>query len=56
MATYRLYCLNERQEIVASHWVRAGTDEEAIALVKKEHSTSRCELWLEKRLVAKIET
>lgn len=56
MATYRLYCLGKRDEIIASHWVKAPTDEEAIEMVKREHPNARCELWLEKRLVAEIET
>jgi hypothetical protein len=56
VATYRLYCLDEREEIIASHWIRAATDQDAIELVKKEHPASKCELWFEKRLVASFET
>lgn len=56
MATYRLYCLGRREEIVASHWVRAQTDDDAIELVKKQHPDSKCELWLGQRLVAQFES
>ena len=56
MTAYRLYCLGDRDEIIASHWVKAPTDEEALEMVKKEHPNSRCELWHGKRLIAEVET
>jgi hypothetical protein len=56
MLTYRVYCIGEPGEIIASHWVTAKSDEEAVAAVREEHPNSRCELWLGERLVAELQT
>ena len=54
MAMYRLYCLNDDENVVESHWIEAVSEDEAIENVKKNHPNSRCEIWLGKRLVAEI--
>jgi len=51
---YRLYCLNDDENVVESHWIEAVSEDEAIENVKKNHPNSRCEIWLGKRLVAEI--
>ena len=56
MHTYRVYCLGKGDEVTASHWVRAKTDEEAVATVREEHPNSRCELWFGDRFVAELQT
>lgn len=54
--TYRLYCLGGKDEITASHWIRASTDEEAVERAKIEHPGSHCELWYGTKLVAAFRT
>ena len=52
--TYRLYCLNEADEVVASEWINAVDEEEAIRAAKENHPDAHCELWLGERLIAKL--
>ena len=56
MTMYRLYCLNDEGGVVASHWIQAPSEEEAVEHAKKNHPDTRCEIWLGKRLVAEIES
>ena len=55
MTDYRLYCLDGDGHIGRAHWVRADSDDEALAQARKLRPPAhRCELWLKKRLVAKL--
>ena len=56
MAAYRLYCLNREGSISTADWIEADDDQEAIAKAPelKRHGL-KCEVWQEKRLVAKLD-
>ena len=56
MPAYRLYCMSDEGEIIASHWIQASSDEDAVEAAKKEYVDRRCELWIGDRLVAEFET
>ena len=52
---YRLYCMNGDGHIGLADWIRADTDESAIAqarILKPE--MQKCEIWQRDRLVAKL--
>ena len=55
MAMYRVYCLNSDGAVSASHWIEARSDADVIETTKKDHPDTRCEIWLGKQLVAKID-
>lgn len=55
MASYRYYCLDGSGHVSLADWIEADTDEAAIAQVQAMMpALSRCEIWQNKRLVAKI--
>ena len=57
MADYRIYSLTEAGKIGFADWIRASTDEQAIARARNMRpSAHKCELWLESRLVAILNT
>jgi len=55
MASYRVYCLDGADCIGFADWVEANSDDEAIDRVRemKPHA-HLCEVWLERRMVAKL--
>lgn len=55
MASYRFYCLDGSGHVTHADWIEAGTDDAAIAQIRAmKPAPSRCEIWQNKRLVAKI--
>lgn len=54
MGTYRLYCLNDKREVVAAHWIDAASDEEAVNVAKTRHPDATCEVWRGTMLVATV--
>ena len=55
LKTYRVYCYDAAQKAVTADWLKACTDEEAIAEAKARGFGSKCEIWDGKRLVAALE-
>lgn len=55
MADYRLYCLDGVGKVSSAEWFEADDDEAAIEVAKETHEGSECELWLGKRLVARLD-
>lgn len=52
MENYTLFCLDKAGLDVASQWIEAASDDEAIALARnKARHAAKCELWLRNRLV-----
>jgi len=52
---YRIYTYDGIRRIVTSDWIKASSDEEAIAHARALAST-RCELWDGDRLIAELGT
>ena len=53
MQSYRLYCLDGGR-IIKGEWLDAPGDAEAIESARSKNSDVDCELWLGKRLVARL--
>lgn len=51
---YRYYCLDGTGRLHDAEWIRAASDEEAIAQIEAKHPGATCEIWQGKRLVAAI--
>ena len=51
---YRYYCLDSTGHLYGAEWFDAETDEDAIAQIEVKHPDGMCEIWQDKRLVAKI--
>jgi hypothetical protein len=57
MRSYRLYCLDSAGKIHFADWIKASTDEEAVAIGREKKSgASKCEVWEGSRLVASLDT
>jgi hypothetical protein len=54
MAHYRLYCVDGAGKITRAQFVEAGSDEDAIMIVRSFKESVKCELWLRDRLIATI--
>jgi hypothetical protein len=55
MAYYRLYCLDGAGHIGFADWFEAKDDDAAIAQARKLRADAQvCEVWQEKRLVARL--
>jgi len=54
MPDYRLYCLDGANKISRAEWIDAKSDEDAIMIARSHEKPVTCELWLGKRLVARI--
>lgn len=52
---YRVYCYDGSRNIVTADFLKAASDEEAIAKAKAGGFGSMCEIWDGKRLVAQLE-
>jgi hypothetical protein len=56
MAAYRLYCLDGVGRIASADWLEALSDEEAVELARGRMGVApKCEVWLQHRMVAKID-
>lgn len=53
--TYRVYCYDGARNIVTADFLKASSDEEAIANAKAAGFGSMCEIWDGTRLVAQLE-
>ena len=53
-AHYRYYCLDGAGHLHEAEWIKAASDEDAIAKIEAMHPGSRCEIWEGNRLVAQI--
>lgn len=51
---YRYYCLDSTGHLHSAEWFHAESDDEAIARIEAERPDSTCEIWHNKRLVAKL--
>ena len=52
---YRVYCYDAAHKVVTADWLKAASDEEAIALAHARGFGSKCEIWDGKRMVAQLE-
>lgn len=51
---YRYYCFDSVGRLHDAQWFYAESDEDAVAQIEAKHPDSTCEIWEEKRLVAKL--
>ena len=52
---YRIYALDDGEQIRLADWIQAEDDAEAIEKARRlEHGALRCEIWLRNRLVASL--
>ena len=51
---YRYYCFDSTGNLYGAEWFDAESDEDAIAQVETKHPDGLCEIWQDRRLVAKI--
>jgi hypothetical protein len=52
---YRIYCADGAGSIGMADWIQADSDEDAILKARElRPDAHRCEIWLKKRLVARI--
>jgi hypothetical protein len=54
MAHYRLYCFDHKRKISTAEWIKAESDQEAIAIAQSMNLSCDCELWLSDRLVVEL--
>lgn len=52
--TYRYYCLDGVGHLHLAEWFEAENDENAVAIIERMHPDGRCEIWQDRRLVAKV--
>lgn len=52
--TYRVYCYDGASKVVTADFIKASSDEEAIAKAEARGFGSKCEIWDGKRLVAQL--
>ena len=52
---YRAYYFDAKQRILTADWVKADTDEQALADVQAGEFGTKCEIWDGQRLVAQLE-
>lgn len=53
--TYRVYSFDLSRKAVTADFLKATSDEEAIAIAEASDFGTKCELWDGRRLVAQIE-
>lgn len=51
---YRIYCYDGARRIVTSDWIKADSDEEAVAKARQQGFGTKCEIWDRNRLVASL--
>ena len=54
LETYRYYCLDGTGKLHNAELITAASDEDAIAQLEAKHPDALCEIWQDKRLVAKL--
>jgi hypothetical protein len=54
--TYRVYCFDAAQKNVTADFIKAASDEEAIAKAEAAGYGTKCEIWDGSRLVAELES
>ena len=54
VATYSLYCLDGVGKVASADWIDAESDEEALKEAERLSGGRTCELWANKRLVARL--
>jgi hypothetical protein len=54
MTDYRLYCMDGAGHIGSGEWMQAGSDDEALAIVRAKKLLVSCELWDGNRLVGRV--
>ena len=52
---YRAYFFDAKQRVLTADWVKAETDDAAIANVEAGNYGTKCEIWDGERLVAQLE-
>jgi acyl-coenzyme A thioesterase PaaI-like protein len=52
---YRVYRFDPGTKVVTADFIRASTDEEAIAEARATEFGTKCEVWHGRRLVAELE-
>jgi hypothetical protein len=52
--SYRYYCLDGTGKLHNAEWFEADSDADAVAQVEARHPDGLCEIWLGKRLVARV--
>jgi len=55
LADYRLYCLDGANKVASAEWIEADDDEAAIEAATDMLNGYRCELWQDRRLVARLD-
>ena len=55
LKTYRIYCFDIALRAVTADFIKAATDEEAVAEAQARGFGSKCEIWDGRRLVAQLE-
>ena len=53
--TYRVYTFDRARTAVSADLIRAATDEEAVAAAEASALGHKCEVWDERRLVARLD-
>ena len=53
--SYRIYCYDAANQVVTADFVKAPSDEAAIAKVQAMGFGTKCEIWDGDRLVAQLE-
>jgi len=55
MTDYRLYCLDLDGKINFADWIKAASDDDAIQAAERlKPNAARCEIWQERRLIARL--
>jgi hypothetical protein len=54
VAGYRVYCLDGVNKVASGDWIEADDDEAAIEIATERHEGYDCEVWLGRRLVARL--
>ena len=54
LETYRYDCLDGTGKLHNAELIHAKSDDDAIAQVEAKHPDAHCEIWQNKRLVAKL--
>ncbi len=55
LKSYRVYCYDGVSKIVSADWLQAASDEDAIEKARAAGFGSKCEVWDERRMVAKLD-
>jgi hypothetical protein len=55
VAGYRVYCLDGVNKVASGDWIEADDDEAAIEIARERHEGYKCEVWLGRRLVARLD-